>query len=75
MKLQNEYKVKLQVVHLTGYTFCGAFEMVDLVVLHILHYGLSLMERYGEEGSSKIVRRYLKMDCSMLISIICIIYH
>ncbi|KAH0752122.1 hypothetical protein KY285_005270 [Solanum tuberosum] len=62
LKLRNKYKVKLQVVHLTGYTFYGVIERVDLVVLHRLHYGLIAMERQGEEGASKTVRQNLKVN-------------
>ncbi|KAG5585948.1 hypothetical protein H5410_046382 [Solanum commersonii] len=54
LKLRNRHKLKLQVVHLTGYTIYGAIERVDLVVLHILLYDLIAMERHGQKELLKL---------------------
>ncbi|WMV47934.1 hypothetical protein MTR67_041319 [Solanum verrucosum] len=62
LKLRNRFKIKLQVVHQTGYTFYGVINMFNLVVRHRLHHGLATMERLGGGRSSKIVHRYLKVD-------------
>ncbi|KAH0640394.1 hypothetical protein KY285_036980 [Solanum tuberosum] len=66
LKLRNRFKIKLQVVHQTGYMFYGVIDMFNLVVRHRLHHGLAAMERPGGGRSSKIVSKTDEVNCGIL---------
>ncbi|KAJ8529281.1 hypothetical protein K7X08_036116 [Anisodus acutangulus] len=59
---RSEYKVMLQVVHPTGYTFYAVIEMVELAARHRLRHGLVARKRFGGERASKTIHQYFKVD-------------
>ncbi|KAK4339385.1 hypothetical protein RND71_040847 [Anisodus tanguticus] len=62
LEVRSEYKVMLQAVHPTGYTFYAVIEMVELVARHRLRHGLVARKRFGGERASKTIHQYFKVD-------------